>query len=127
MYKRSEIRRQINLPIEIAASFADSLFCLRSHNLSSKGLFVESSIMPNLGEFVVCSFELDKQYCFFGQVKRVNLLRRKSDTEIAGFGIKFVDASVYEQQSIFDSLKGLPPPVPAKRRDGVVIRKIIRV
>ena len=127
MYKRYDVRRQLSVPVEIISSFADDPFLLRIRDLSPMGAFVESKLMPDLGEHIVCSFALNDAYCLFGEVCRVNLLRRASDAGAPGFGIRFMDASVIERLSMREALRGLPPPLPSKRRDGVVLRRIITV
>jgi hypothetical protein len=127
MYKRSEVRRQLIVPVEIIASFADTPFYLCAHDISPRGAFVESELMPNLGEHIICSFDLNEPYCFFGEVSRVNLLRRATDHGAPGFGIRFMDATPLHRLAIRHSLRGFPPPIPAKRRDGVVLRRIITV
>ena len=127
MYKRYEVRRKLSLPVEIISSFADDPFVLRIHDLSPRGAFIESELMPDLGEHIVCSFDLNSPYCFFGEVSRVNLLRRTSDTGAPGFGIRFMDASPLDRLSMREALRGLPPPLPSKRRDCVTLRRIITV
>lgn len=127
MYKRYEVRRQLTLPMEIIGSFADDPFYLRALDISPRGAFVASELVPDLGEHLVCSFNLNDAYCFFGEVSRVNLLRRNADQGMPGFGIKFLDAGPLHRLAIRHALRGLPPPVPAKRRDGVLLRRIISV
>ncbi len=44
--------------------------------------FIESELIPDFGEQVVCSFNLKPgapEFCFFGEVTRINMLRRKTD------------------------------------------------
>ena len=127
MYRRYEVRRQLTLPMEIIGSFADDPFRLRALDLSPRGAFVASEIVPDPGEYLVCSFQLDDTYSFFGEVSRVNMLRRSSDYGLPGFGIKFLDAAPLQRLAIRHALRGLPPPLPAPRRDGVVLRRIITV
>ncbi len=127
MYKRFEIRRQTALPMEIISSFADEPFCLTATNLSPRGAYLESELLPDLGEHLVCSFDLENAFCLFGEVSRVNLMRRKWETGRPGFGIQFLDATPKERLAIRQALRGLPPPVPKRKRDGVRITRIIMV
>jgi len=117
----------LSLPVEIIGSFADDPFQLRALDISPRGAFIASEIVPDLGDHLVCSFNLDEAYCFFGEVSRVNLLRRSADTGRPGFGVKFLDAEPLERLAMRHALRGLPPPIPAKRRDGVVLRRIFTV
>ena len=128
MYKRFEIRRQTALPMEIITSFSDEPFLLTARDLSPRGVYLESELLPDLGEHLVCSFDLDNNYCFFGEVSRVNLMRRRRDTGLRpGFGVRFLDTSPMNRISIRNALRGLPPPLPQRRRDGVRISRIITI
>lgn len=127
MYKRFEIRRQTALPVEIIASFADEPFFLTARNISPRGAFLESELLPDLGEHLICSFDLDKNFCFFGEVNRVNLMRRRRETGRPGFGVEFLDTTPLHRMAIRNALRGLPPPIPQRRRDGVLITRIITV
>jgi hypothetical protein len=127
MYKRFEIRRQTALPIEIISAFADEPFRLTARDLSPRGVYLECELLPDLGEHLICSFDLGNRFCIFGEVSRVNLLRRKRETSRPGFGVRFLDATPKERLAIRQALRGLPPPVPRPRRDGVRITRIITV
>ena len=118
MHKRFEMRRTIGTPIEIITSFWDEPVDLIASDLSPRGAYLESELMPEPGEHIVCSLELDngiQEFCFFGEVTRVNLNRRATDGGRPGFGIQFLDCSPLERLAIRDALRGLPPPVPTRR------------
>ena len=125
MYKRLEIRRQTALPMEVITSFADEPFILTARDLSPRGAYLESELLPDLGDQLICSFDLDRNFCFFGEVNRVNLMRRRRDSGRPGFGVSFLDAGPLSRMAIRNALRGLPPPVPKRRRDGVLISRII--
>ena len=129
MYKRFEVRRQTALPIEIISTFSDEPFYLNATDLSPRGAYLESELLPNLGEHIVCSFDLNvnENYCLFGEVSRVNLMRRKWESARPGFGVRFLDATPRDRLSIRQALRGLPPPVPRRMREGVRISRIITV
>ncbi|MCP4600994.1 MAG: hypothetical protein GY847_10795 [Proteobacteria bacterium] len=119
MHKRFEMRRSIGVPIEIISSMWDDPIELVASDLSPRGTYLQTEFMPESGEHVVCSFNLKgfPNYCFFGEVTRVNLLRRRTDFSWPGFGVSFLDASPFERLQIRHALRGLPPPVPTPTRD----------
>ena len=119
MQKRFEIRRSLGIPMELILPDWDFPINLFASDLSPRGTYIQSEIMPDDGEHVVCSFKLkdnQPEYCFFGEVTRINWLRRKSDTGWPGFGIEFLDANPFQRLNIRHSLKGLPPPIPGVKR-----------
>ena len=120
MQKRFEMRRTIETPIEIITSFWDEPVNLIASDLSPRGAYLESELMPELGEHVVCSLELEegtREFCFFGEVTRINLNRRKADGGRPGFGIQFLDCSPMDRLMIRAALRGLPPPIPSRRSE----------
>lgn len=124
MYKRFEIRRSIGIPVEVISSLWDDPIELNASDLSPRGAYVESEFLPQAGEHVVCSFDVSKTgapYCFFGEITRVNLLRRKVDRGRPGFGIRFLDAAPLDRLQIRRSLRYLPPPIPNLRREGGIL------
>ena len=130
MYKRFEIRRKTQIPIEVITNYWDEPVKLVSDDLSPRGTYLISELMPELGEHIVCSFDLnqgDRELCFFGEVSRINWLRRKTDSGRPGFGVRFMDTTPYCRLKIRDALRGLPPPMPVQMREGVTISKIIAV
>ena len=130
MYKRFEIRRKAQIPIEVVTNFCDTPVKFISFDLSPRGTYLISDFLPDIGEHIVCSFNLnrdDGEFCFFGEVNRINWLRRKTDNGRPGFGVQFMDTTPLSRLKMRAALRGLPPPVPAKMRDGVIISKIISV
>lgn len=130
MYKRFEIRKKTVVPIEVITNFWDEPISLLSSDLSPRGTYIVSELMPQLGEHIVCSFDIrreDPSYCLFGEVSRINWHRRKTDTGPPGFGVRFLDIKPMERLKIRDALRGMPPSLPVKMRDGVTISKIIMV
>jgi hypothetical protein len=130
MYKRFEIRRKTKIPIEVITSLWDEPLEFIADDLSPRGTYLVSEMMPNLGEHIVCSFRLpriEEELTYFGEVSRVNWLRRKTDTGMPGFGVSFLDTTPLGRIKIREALHGLPPPLPMGRRDGVTISRIIRV
>lgn len=123
MHKRFELRRTAAVPIEVITSHWDEPLFLLSSDLSPRGAYLCTDLLPNPGEDLVCSFRLkenEPEYCFFAEVTRVNLLRRESDFGLPGFGVEFVDASPADRLGIRSTLRGLPPPAPGVWRDPVI-------
>jgi hypothetical protein len=120
MYKRFEMRRSAGLSIDLITSYWDEPVSLVASDITPHGAYIESEVMPVTGEHLVCSFNLSNslpEYCFFGEVTRVNLLRRKTDRTYPGFGIKFLDTHPFHRLNIRQALRGLPPPVPTPKRE----------
>jgi hypothetical protein len=119
MYKRFETRRSLVIPIELITPQWDEPINLFAGDLSPRGVYVKTDLMPQAGEHVVCSFTLLRgrpEYCFFGEVTRVNMHRRKTDRSWPGFGIEFLDITPLQRLSIRHALRGLPPPIPGSKR-----------
>jgi hypothetical protein len=130
MYKRFEIRRRAQIPVEVITSLWDEPIKLVADDLSPRGTYLISEMMPNLGEHIICAFQLPKQdeeHTFFAEVSRVNWLRRKTDTGMPGFGVEFLDTTPLSRIRIREAITALPPPLPMGRRDGVSISRIITV
>lgn len=124
MHNRFEIRRSAGIPIELITSAWDEPVDLLTGDLSPRGVFVQSEFMPDKGEHVVCSFKIMNgtlyEYCFFGEVTRVNLLRRRTDVGWPGFGIEFLDATPLDRIRIRHAMRGLPPPLPSPKREEII-------
>ncbi|MBN2344639.1 MAG: PilZ domain-containing protein [Deltaproteobacteria bacterium] len=118
MKKRFELRRSINYPMEVITSHWDEPVLLATSDLSPRGAYINCDCLPEIGEYVVCSFSTDgnTQYDFFGQVVRTNLMRRTEDRGEAGFGVEFLDSKPMERIQIREHLRGTPPPVPIMRK-----------
>ncbi len=129
MYKRFEIRRKADFPVEVITNLWDEPIPLIADDFSPRGTYLISELMPNVGEHIICSFNLPKlgEHMYFGEVSRVNWLRRSTDKGRPGFGVEFLDISPLTRLKIREALKDLPPPLPMGRRDGVAITPIIRV
>jgi hypothetical protein len=130
MYKRFEIRRHAQIPMEVITNLWDEPVKLMADDLSPRGTYLVSEMMPNLGEHIICSFQLPRlrrERMFFGEVTRINWYRRQSDSGRPGFGVRFMDTTPMDRIKIREALQGLPPPLPMGRRDGVGISRIVTV
>lgn len=117
MKKRFEVRRSVKQAMEVVSSSWDEPVLFETSDLSPRGAYIDSQFMPEMGEYVVCSFSLGSkhQYDFFGQVVRTNLMRRVEDQGKAGFGVEFLDCKPLERIQIRENLRGTPPPLPVMR------------
>ncbi len=122
MKNRFELRRSIHIPIEVITSMWDEPLIFQTGDLTPRGAYVISDLMPERGEHIVCSFNLldnsfqGREYCFFGEVTRVNLFRRFIERGRPGFGVRFLDTTPLDRLRIRDILRLLPPPAPATPR-----------
>ena len=116
--KRFEVRRAFRRPIEVISASWDMPIGFLTGDLSPRGAYVLSDLMPDMGEHIVCSFNLgnDLEFDFFGEIVRVNMMRRKVDWGAPGFGIRFMDAGPKDRIKIRDVLRGTPPPIPTMRK-----------
>ena len=128
MNQRFEMRRSIRLPVEIATSRWDRPLDLFASDLSPRGLYLESEAMPEVGEQLLCSFNLwtqNRNLCLFGEVNRINWHRRKTDRRRPGFGVAFSIVRPIDRLRIRSALQGLPPPLPSKRRGSIFEKYLI--
>jgi len=120
MKKRFEIRRLVNRPIEIISSLWDEPLNFFTGDLSPRGTYVFSELMPSIGEHVYCTLDvgLAKPFEAFAQVVRANMMRRTSDVGFPGFGLDFLGIKPLERLRIRNLLTGLPMIVPSIPRIG---------
>jgi hypothetical protein len=118
MLRRFETRCQVARPIEIISAAWDEPLKFSIGDLSPRGTYVYSELMPDKGEHIHCAFDLglSRPFEFFGEVARVNLLRRASDLGYPGFGVRFLDASPFERLTLRRLLRDRPPAVASPPR-----------
>jgi hypothetical protein len=124
MKKRFEIRRLVSRPIEIISSLWDEPLKFFSGDLSPRGAYVFSELMPEIGENIYCSFDLGlaKPFEFFAEVVRANMMRRENDSGYPGFGLDFIDAGPLDRLKIRNRLRSLPQIIPSIPRIGGPVR-----
>lgn len=121
MHKRSDIRRASIIPTEVMAPYWSDSLDLIASDISPKGMYLITigDQIPHINEFVFCSFSVrgnEPEYRILSKVKRINWHRRATDTIRPGFGVEFLAISGEQRRSIYQKLKGMPPPIPRKRR-----------
>jgi hypothetical protein len=88
---------------------------LRTEDISPRGCFVQAGVLIDPGTPVVVSFRLreaEPEYTVFGEVTRVQVTRRRSDSGEGGFGVRFKGLGAMERLQIRERLRGVPPPLP---------------
>ena len=122
--KRLDIRRATILPTEVMSPYWRESFDLVAADLSPFGMYLISDEMPAVGEFIFCSFSLTREapeYRLLSRVQRLNLHRRKTDRLRPGFGVEFLGVDDTARNRIRAALRGMPPPIPSKRRVSVQV------
>ena len=97
------------------ASEWDEPVGLSARDLSPGGMFVATDLPLEKGAELVLSFrvpECPREITVFGRVVRVCLPRRRTDSEPAGMGIRFLDITPLERIYVRGALRGVPPPLP---------------
>jgi hypothetical protein len=125
MKKRCETRRLAGVHMEMISSRCRETLDVFTGDLSPRGAYVVSPLVPAVGDHLVCCFSLGekpREYLFFGEVTRVSLGRRRGDAGPAGFGVRFLDATPLERLLIRSELRGVPPPTPARPRTATPAR-----
>ena len=119
MQKRSDVRRSTIIPTEVMAPYWPGSLDLIAADLSPKGMYLISEQMPAVGEFVFCSFAFrgeEPEFKILSKVKRINWHRRATDMIRPGFGVEFLAVSGEQRRNLYSRLKGMPPPIPRRRR-----------
>jgi hypothetical protein len=117
MHTRYEVRRAVNVPVEMVCADWDEPVTLTTADLSPQGCFLPSAVLIERGTPVVVSFRLGldgAEWSFFGEVARVSSWRRRTDPFRRGMGVRFVGTRAWERLRLRDRLRGTPPPVPRR-------------
>ena len=111
---RRAARRGVNVDCELMISQEDYPITTRCTELSPYGMWLETSVPRDAaavdpGDEVVLCFvppRRDRELLVFGRVKRT------SDT---GMAIEFESLDCFEQKTLADCLRGIPPRFPGQR------------
>lgn len=128
--RRRAIRRSVLMPCEVVTEAGFRRVGERMLDLSPEGLFLATSDRVRIGEEVYVAFRAPSACGWIdavGEVTRV--VRGRRDTDVApGIGIELVSMSDRDRARLRAELRGLPPPVPARRprRDyALTVRRIV--
>ncbi len=119
MYKRFEMRRSVVIPVEITSTLWEGPCCFYAGDLSPGGVFLQSEMEFEPEIPVICSFKLHREHYVYGKVARLNPMRRRTDRGGPGFGIEFMYTTPITRLRIREALRGLPPPIPSRKRDNM--------
>ncbi len=126
--ERRSVRRVAEIDCEVVAEEGFRLLSRRGLNVSAEGLLVQSDQVARLGESVLVSLRAPGSRSWLdGEATVVRLVRgRRSVCDVPALGLKFRHLDAVSQAILSGSLRGLPPPVPARplRRDyaGTILR-----
>jgi hypothetical protein len=117
---RFELRRGASVGIEVISSLWDAPIDFVTRDLSPRGAYVRSELLPDPGDQVICSFDLGcrRPFELFAEVVRANLMRRAGDVADPGFGLCFLDAGPFDRLRIRQALASAPPLTPDWQRLG---------
>ena len=71
MRKRYETRKRARVAMEVITSSWDDALEFETSDMSPQGAFVQSEILPTVGEHIVCVFTLEgtkREFALFGEV-----------------------------------------------------------
>lgn len=109
------MRKAFGREVELVAADWDEPVELPARDLSPGGIFVSTELPLELGAELVLCFRVPacpREIAVFGQVVRVCLPRRRTDTATPGMGVRFLDITPLERLFVRDALRGVPPPLP---------------
>jgi hypothetical protein len=112
---RRAARRAVNLSCEVITSAWDRPILSRCTDVSPYGMWVETSSPVALGDTVVVCFTPPKrrrELTLFGRVCRVDHREHGG----YGVGLEYDCVEWFEQKTLADSLRGIPPRFPGKSR-----------
>ncbi len=104
MNRRREERLGADLPIEIVPTDTRTRpFLATIRDLSAGGAFIQSALPFSVGDLMFCSFELydqEKSLSLFAKVVHVDDHWQEATQENRGFGIQFIDTTVFDRFQI---------------------------
>jgi hypothetical protein len=113
---RRAFRRYVRLDCQVVRDHDFRLVGDLALDLSEKGMLVRTDARVLTGEEVIVSFRPPKQNWWFdaqATVARVIHCRRPGDTHRA-VGLEFTAADSGDVMRLWESLRGLPPPMPLR-------------
>jgi PilZ domain len=103
-------RRAVDFACELVAAHWDRPVRARCTDVSPYGMWLETSLPVSAGDTVVISFtppKRQREMMLFGTVCRSE---RSSDG--SGVGVEFASMEWFEQKTLADCLRGMPPRFP---------------
>lgn len=116
---RTSIRRSVQIPCELVGSRNDEAQAYRATDLSTTGIWFQTSRPYRTGETICVCFNPDagQPIMVFGEVARVATQRDADDnTPGIGMGIEFLDLTPHEAIRLSTYLASQRKPIPRRRR-----------
>lgn len=117
---RRALRRRVDMSVAILGDSFGRAMPHQATELSETGVWVECDYPLSVGERVTVSLtppSSDEPMVLHGSVRRVAIRRRQSDPQRgAGMAIAFHHFTDAHEELLAESLHGIPPKLPAKRR-----------
>jgi c-di-GMP-binding flagellar brake protein YcgR len=124
LFSRQSFRRYVRLDCEVVRERDFRAIGALALDLSTTGMLVRTSERVLTGEEVIFAFRPPRSNRFVdgvATVARVVHGRRPGDPERA-IGLSFESMSPRDVSLLWESLRGLPPPVPARQPRPLVVR-----
>ncbi|MEO0326369.1 MAG: PilZ domain-containing protein, partial [Myxococcota bacterium] len=115
---RSTVRRAVRTRCEVVAEQGFRLLATETSDVSDMGLLVPSAAGVALGEVVFVSLRLPARVSFIdAEAEVVRVLRGRRHTDhTRSIGLHFTRIDAADRALLLASLRGLPPPIPARPR-----------
>ncbi len=117
---RRALRRAVTLDCEVFSNRWDGPVSLPATDLSHLGLWLQTPLPLERGEEIIVQltpprWPFSSPLVALALVVRVGLFRRRHEFDNTGMGLAFSDLESKEVSTLFESLRGLPPPLPTRR------------
>ena len=117
---RRALRRAVTLDCEVFSDRWDGPVSLPATDLSHLGLWLQTPLPLERGDEIIVSlvpprWPFSSPLLALAMVVRVGLYRRRDEIDTSGMGLAFADMEANEVSALIESLRGLPPPLPASR------------
>jgi hypothetical protein len=114
---RRSLRRALTIDCRIECESWEGAVFLPATDVSTEGLWIQTSCALSPGDEVVVSFALpnaspDQRVWATAKVARVGMWRRRDDVHAPGMGLMFTYCSDADRQRLAEFLVGRPPPLP---------------
>lgn len=116
--RRVAVRRAVQVECAVGSELWDGSAYYTATDLSEYGLWLSSSLALEPGASVAICFRPPRWPSWAwsvkatGEIVRANVPRRRTDSAVAGMGLRFTEIDPGVAAHIAMVLRGLPPPLP---------------
>lgn len=119
--RRRVLRRAVQLDCQVLSDVWQGAAPHRVTDLSAEGLWLSTPLALDAGEELLITmtpprWKHEDPLVAMGEVMRVGLYRRHDELGQSGMGVRFTDMDEGHRRMLEQSLRGLPPPLPARPR-----------